>query len=368
MSRRPRGSVRVRSLSFCQSEILIFFLGALLAIDLVLTASGLLVWTDSQSARTTMPLTLALGTTLGWVLFALLSTLVWQAILQRLRDPGRHCRRVLHVCGTTTAEQRRAVRRRFSFWQWRVQFDPEILHPCAVSIALVESSRSQAHDLDAAWPLKVSLEDLEDSAVRDRIERRSDIQARRRIIGGLERIFKAAHRRKYRNGHGFLLAPHLPLWYGLRRDEPEPEPGPFESHMVVESIGPPYHRAFPRLARFVANRMLRSLQIDLVFVEDAVTFRRFSRVMRRLFELYDKHDGRRPADDRDFLGLPGTRVLIYDMQFDNPFESSVYPEPKFVSLGRARVLLVFRDRSEEEELIEPPFDSSRTPAPLGLGR
>jgi hypothetical protein len=134
--------------------------------------------------------------------------------------------------------------------------------------------------------------------------------------------------------------------------------------MINEKIGPAYHRAFPRLARHLARVAMRSLHIDLIFVEDSVTFRRFSRVMRRLFELYDRQNGK-PVEDRHFTGLPGTRVLIYEFQFDNPFESDTYPEPKFTTLGRARILLVFRDRSEQEELLETPFDITRTPAPLG---
>lgn len=361
---RPRGGVRVRSVSAGQCAVIIYLFGAIVAVNLVLTASGNLIWKDPEATKTTMPLTAGLGTILGWVLLALLVTLAWQSLLNMWRNPARYCRRVLHVRGAGTSRQRREIRRRFPWSSWRVQFDSETPDPCAVQIDLVEPARSEAHEFDPVWPLKASFDDLDDADVRDRIERRGDIQARRRIMNGLERIFKCALRRKYRNGHGFLVAPHLSLFYGMRRDEPEPEPGPFDSYMVVESIGPPYHRAFQRLVRFVAHRMMRSLQIDIIFVEDGVSFRRFSRVMRRLFELYDKHDGRRPANDQDFVGLHGTRVLVYEMQFDNQFESTVYPEPKFVALGRARVLLVFRDRSEHEELVEPPFDASRTPAPL----
>ena len=364
---RPRGSVRVRSVSAGQCAVIMYLLGAVIAVNLVLTSSGILIWNNTPPARTDMPLTIALGTILAWVLLALLCTLTWQTILNWWRNPARFCRRVIHVRGAAAPSQRREIRRRFPRSLWRVQFDSETPHPCAVQIELVEPARSEAHEFEPVWPLKISFDDLDDSAVLDRLERRSDIQARRRMMTGLERIFKCAQRRKYRNGHGFLLAPHLSLFFGMRRDEPEPEPGPFDSYMVVESTGPPYHRAFPRLTRFVAHRMLRALQVDIIFVEDGVSFRRFSRVMRRLFELYDKHDGHRPVCDRDFVGLHGTRVLVYEMQFDNQFESNVYPEPKFVALGRARVLLVFRDRSEHEELVEPPFDASRTPAPL-MGR
>ncbi len=364
---RPRGSVRVWSVSVGQTAVIMYSLATAIAINLILTATGVLIWRDPLPTNTTMPLTIVLGTMLGWVLLALLATLIWQSLASRLRSPSRFCRRVLQVRGANTHEIRRTIRRRFPWTSWRVHLNGNHPDACAAQIEIVDPARSEAHEFDPVWPLKLSLDDLNDPMVLDRIERRSDIQARRRMMSGLERLFKAAHRRKYRNGHGFVLAPHLSLFPGLRRDEPEPEPGPFDSYMVIESIGPPYHRAFPRLVRSIAHRMMRTLQIDLVFVEDGVNFRRFSRVMRRLFELYDKHDGRRGVSDQDFVGLHGTKVIVYEMQFDNQFESDVYPEPKFVALGRARVLLVFRDRSEHEELVEPPFDASRTPAPIGIG-
>ena len=48
----------------------------------------------------------------------------------------------------------------------------------------------------------------------------------------------------------------------------------------------------------------------------------------------------------------------------HPFRSENYPEPRFEDLGRARILHVFRDRGEHEELIENPFDFSSSPVPL----
>ena len=58
-------------------------------------------------------------------------------------------------------------------------------------------------------------------------------------------------------------------------------------------------------------------------------------------------------------------MLIHSFQFDEPFRSEVYPEPKYDYLGRARILHVFRDRGEHEEPLESPFDFSQTPAPAG---
>jgi hypothetical protein len=360
---RPRQSTRVRSVSAPRSAAIMFGIATMIALNLVVTGAGAAVWRDPADAKGSMQWTVMLGTALGWALLALLWVFVWQAAKERLRAPARRARRVLHVRGSITASTHAALRRQFPRRSWRIEYAPREPDLCATQIELVEPARSQAREFDPEWPLKLSLDDLDDEMVRDRILRRSDLQARRRLVSGMERIFKVAKRRKYRNGHGYWVAPHLGLWNGLRRDEPEPDPGPLDPHMVHDNIGPAYHRAIPRLARYLAHEMMRGLQIDLIFVEDGVTFRRFSKVLRRIFELHDKQPNR-PVEDLHFVGLTGTKVLVYEFQFDNPYESETYPEPKFTALGRARILLVFRDRSESEELVEPPFDASRTPAPL----
>jgi hypothetical protein len=364
---RPRQSTRVRSVSAPKSAAIMFGIATLIALNLVVTGAGALVWKDPAEARGSMQWTVMLGTALGWALLAVLWVFVWQAAKERLRSPARRARRVLHIRGLVTRSTHKALRAHYRRRYWRIEYFPHEPDPCAVQIEIVEPTRTEAREFDPAWPLKLCLDDLDDEMVRDRILRRSDLQARRRLIVGMERIFKVAKRRKYRNGHGYWVAPHLDgLWNGLRRDEPEPDPGPLDPHMVHDNIGPAYHRAIPRLARHLAHGIMRGLQIDLIFVEDGVTFRRFSKVLRRIFELHDKAPNR-PVEDLHFVGLTGMKVLVYEFQFDNPYESDTYPEPKFTALGRARILLVFRDRSESEELVEPPFDASRTPAPLARG-
>jgi hypothetical protein len=109
--------------------------------------------------------------------------------------------------------------------------------------------------------------------------------------------------------------------------------------------------------------MMRALEIDLIFVEDGVGFRRFVRVLRMMFEHYDIFGGRRRADELHFRGVPGTRVLIHEYQLTEPFKSDVYPEPDYENLGRARILHVFRDRGEQEEPLETPLDFTFTPVP-----
>ena len=128
-------------------------------------------------------------------------------------------------------------------------------------------------------------------------------------------------------------------------------------------IGAPYHRIFPRAVRNHLYLILRALQVDLIFVEDGVGFRRFCRVLRMMFEIYDVYGGRRRADELHFTGVPGVRVMIHEYQLDEPFRSEVYPEPDYENLGRARILHIFKDRGEQDEPLETPQDFTNMPMP-----
>ena len=105
----------------------------------------------------------------------------------------------------------------------------------------------------------------------------------------------------------------------------EDDPDLAENTILSRTAGPPYHRLLPRAARHHLYRLLRAVQMDLIFVEDGVGFRRLRKVLRVLFEIYDVHGGRRRAEEVDFRGLPGTRVLIHDFQFDEPFKIGDVP-------------------------------------------
>jgi hypothetical protein len=41
----------------------------------------------------------------------------------------------------------------------------------------------------------------------------------------------------------------------------------------------------------------------------------------------------------------------------------MYPEPEYEDFGRARILHIFKDRGEQEEPLETPFDLNRMPIP-----
>lgn len=360
---RPHGTVRVRSLTWSAWVTWEFLIITLAIFALVLTALG-----DRISGSTgpeTMPVTSLLGLIVAWLSPGALTALLVQMSLGRLHDPARPARPVASMAGVP-ARGRSYLRRLFDRHGWSVQFTSAKKAPLDVPLELVESKLPTVSD-EPHWPLAVTVDELEsDAGLWERVRRRDEIQSRRKLISALERLFKLAARRSRSSGSGFWVAPHFWFVGGLMRDSQREADEDFDladGAILAGTVGPPYHRMLSRAARHHMYQMLRALQVDLIFVEDGVGFRRLRRVLRVLFEVFDVHGGRRQAEEIDFRGLPGTRVLIHDFQFDEPFRSVVYPEPKYDYLGRARILHVFRDRGEQEEPLESPFDFGRTPAP-----
>ena len=115
-------------------------------------------------------------------------------------------------------------------------------------------------------------------------------------------------------------------------------------------------------------RSSQALQIDLIFVEDGVTFRRLVRVLRTMFEIYDMHGGRMPAREHHFAGLPGIRVILHEFEMNqaNAHGRTSYPEPDYEEIGHARILHVFRDRGEATEREETPDAADWTPVAGGV--
>jgi hypothetical protein len=169
------------------------------------------------------------------------------------------------------------------------------------------------------------------------------------LLRTLERLLKRAARNTYQRGSGYLLAPHVWFVSGLLRDEDEETPGDDKDRGTLDGrIGPRYDRLLPLASRRHAYEVLSALEVDVLYVEDGVPWRRLRLVWKRVFEIYDRHHGERRAEDARFSGIPGVRVVIDDVSPEEPFRLSGYPEPRYSGLGRARVLHVFRDRGGDE--------------------
>jgi hypothetical protein len=309
-----------------------------------------------------MPVTSLFGRVAAWLMPALLIVVGIRLYSARRSDPARRTAPTVHVSGTDSAAIRgaaRAIRR----WGWRVRAAPAGRQSGQVGVVVVSPEMSEAMEFDPRWPLKTSVSDLEAGAVKPRLDRRDEIQVRRQFFRGLQKLFKRASAFKGPVGGGFWLAPHWWFVDGIGREDADANP----DDSAPPLVGPPYHRAIPARARQHAHAFLRATQVDMIFVEDGVSFKNLERVLRVVTELFDVHGGRRRAEDFHFRGVPKVKVMIHDYEPGNPFRSDLYPEPKFDDLSRVRVLHVFRDRGGHEELVDPPFDISWTPAPVVAG-
>jgi hypothetical protein len=331
-------------------------LTALIAFDVLLTACGGRLF-EAPRPDDAMPFTALLGTVAAWMMPGLLAVVLAKLYSAHSGDPARRTPPTLHVSGASPHDVTRAaaVARR---WGWYVT--REAREPGQVPIEVVTSAQSEATEFDPRWPLKVSLADLESAAVRERLDRRDEIKVRRQLFRGLQKLFKRASVFKGPAGGGFWLAPHWWFVEGVGREDADAA-----GEDAPPLVGPPYRRVLPPRARQHAHAVLRATQVDMIFVEDGVTFRNLERALRVLTELYDVHGGKRRAEELHFRGIPKVKVMLHEYEPGNPFRSDLYPEPKFDDLSRVRVLHIFRDRGGEEELMEPPFDYSSSPAPVG---
>lgn len=359
--RSPRTRV-VRSIPMRRILLAVTTLVVLLLTALVLSAAGGRVFGHAD-AENTMPLTTVMGNWLGWLTPGLLISAGVFVFLAWRNDPARPGRPTAQVAGVPEAD-RKAVARLMARRGWDVRFDRA--EPTDVRLRVVHPEAAETHEFDPDWPLAVSRADLAGEFVYTRMARREEIQLRRQFLRGLSRVFQEAKGRKPAGGCGYWLAPHLWFVAGLTRDEVAG--GEDEPSFLTEIVGPPYTEVFSLPVRRYLYQLLKALQVDLIFLEDGVGYRKLVKVLRVLFEVYDKGAGRKRPEDVHFRGLTKVRVMFHDFDVDEPFRpSSKYPEPKFAPLGRLRVLHVFKDRGGEEQEVEPPFSFDQTPVPNLVG-
>ncbi len=199
-----------------------------------------------------------------------------------------------------------------------------------------------------AVPLDPKHVDASTPAAREALLRRRRVVLRRLVRRGLRRVLRRAARHEYREGAGFVIAPHLWFVPRLTRDEDESHP---ETRLgtFAQTLGPDWAAAISGAARQHLANVLGCLEIDLIFLEDGVGHAGLRRVLTVLYEVFDVHDGGRAVRDRDFAGLSGLCVLLHEYGPQTRFSSDVYPEPNFKDVSRARLLHVFKDRGGEEE-------------------
>jgi len=358
---RSPGSRRVKCVSPRRLLLAVTTVGVLFLAGIVVsTAGGSLYGTAPDAAS--MPLTIVMGNWLAWLTPGFLASTLAFVYLNWKNDPAQPRRPVLAFSGVGD-DLRKRVAAVAKVNGWETRFDRAEAHD--VHLRLVPDQQSEVTEFDPAWPLAVSLADLNGTLVYDRAARRDELHLRREFLKGLDTLMKGAKRRSTPGGCGYWLAPHLWFIAGLTRDEMSGADE--EPTFLTEIVGPVYAEVFARPVRQYMYELLKKLQIDLIFIEDGVGYRKMVRLWRQLFEVFDKSNGARRAEDVHFQGVSKVRVMFHDFDVDEPFKSSKYPEPKFAPLARLRVMHVFRDRGDHEELSDAPFDADASPVPMLVG-
>ena len=339
----------------------------LLAFDLLLTATGGRLLAGGELPES-MPLTALGGTAAAWLLPGAIVLAVGRLTAWARNDPSRSTPPTVHIHGHPSDEDKQQAAGIITRWGWRVRGTHDMAEPTDVGIELVPAAQSMATEFDPGWPLRVSLDDLADGAVRERLDRRDEIQLRRAINRGVATLFKqAAGEPGRKRGSGYWFAPHWWFMDSLGREDTRKTRSVDDDPTLLRPVGPPFSLVFPARGRQHLYRVLRATQVDLIYIETGIQHRTVTNVLRQLFEVYDMHAGKRVVEDHHFRGIPKVRVMLHDYSPGSEFRATGYPEPQFDDLSRARVLHVFRDRGDQEELDEVPFDFSWEPAPaLGM--
>jgi hypothetical protein len=358
--RNPR-TRRIRSMTMRRLILGICTLSVMLLTCLVMTAAGGNVLGHAEHTNT-MRLTAFLGNCLAWLIPGLLISSAAFVYLGYRGDTARRYNPSAFLEGIPE-QLEKPIAKLFERRGWEIDFDG--YSPEDVRLKIVPPDRSQAKEFDPKWPLEVCVADLDDPMLFDRLIRRQEIQLRRLLLRGLEKLFDSAKGRKFNGGCGFWVAPHWWFIPGMTRDEVIG--GDEEPSFLTEVIGPTYVELFSMTIRRYTFQLLRSLQVDLIFVEDGIGYKKVKRVLRSLFEIYDKSAGQKRAEDVHFAGMTNVRVMFHNFDVQEPFRPSIiYPEPRFTPVGRLRVMHIFKDRGEDELFADLPFEFNETPIPTGL--
>ena len=325
------------------------------------------------------PMTFFLGRTFLWSACAA----TWMLVVREVRDlrvaralsRPQSFRRQLTILGAPEEERGRL---RY-FWQehgWEVLFggapkrddgnaSPKVSSSVGNtgSVALCWKDSPVVRDpwQPTEWPLAFDTNSYTDPELVPMCERRYGLQRRRRLVRGMERLFKSVGRRQD-GAEGSWFAPQYDFLSGLVREGVEAEIDLEHEPLLVTHVGLSYAEVYTPEVRVYFGHIMRALEIDLVFVEDGVGARRFRRVLDNLFETYDVFGGEERAEERHVAGIPGVRAIFHEYAFDQPYRSDVYPEPEYSPVARARILHVFKDRGEEEEVPDwLPLDFENAP-------
>jgi hypothetical protein len=347
---RPAHRADWRWVILCKTGGLALFFAALIRIS---TSS----WVGGEAgAGPRMPVTIALGMVVAWSAPAALA--LWSALWVHLwlrvarEDPARRDVPVVFVGGVALPHLRTQWALALARAGLRARFAP--LEPVAGDVIVAVGAAAGA-------PRALAEDAFGDRAALRGLERRSEVGRRRLLVRGIQRLFKSASARAFGQGSGYWLG--LQHWFvaGMWRDARESAAAASSAPWLTDIVGPPFSQLFPAPARRYYHAMMRALELDMIFIEDGVSFDRFRGVLRTLFEIYDVHGGRRRAEERFFCSHPGVHVVIHDHDFAARRSTGSFREPDYADFARARILHVFRARGGRDEAVPTPSGTRTRP-------
>lgn len=315
-----------------------------------------------------MPLTASLAGLVAWTLPGLLLLLLVRVRDKQQADPANRTPMTVYMRNKLSPEAGEVVKTKLKSWGWDVRDGLDQAGPDDVHVQVVHPELSEATEFNPVWPLKISPADLDNPLVKERLERRDEIHLRRRMFRGLTKLLKKGYESRKGKGGGFWLAPHWWFIDGLGREEggksKRTEDGEGE---LLRRVGPSFDKVFGKRPRQYLHKVLRAVQIDVIYIEDGVPFKAVVKVLRQLLEVYDVHAGQKIVDDHTFQGIPKVRVMVHEFSPVKPLTTVKYKQPKFDDLSRGRVLHLFKDKGESEEISDVPMDFDYVPSPMLVG-
>ena len=317
----------------------------------------------TAATETSLPMTRMVARAFAWTLLSLSLTLLFQLggflRLAVAFEVARRARPTLRIEGAATAADWAAVRA----LGWRPA--GRRARPGEVRVCVEEGADPGDGLFGPTLPAAVPPGWLADPQSAGRLARRRVEDLRQRVQRGVIRALDGLVSRRFERGTGFWIAPHLWFARGLTRDQGEGENRDGDP-IIEERLGRPWEGRMTWAARAYLFEVLAELEIDLIFVQDGVSPRRLTRVLRALFEVRDTYGPCR-LEERHLALVPGVRALIQDdAGADTALSRTGFPEPDYRDVGRARLLLVFHDHGDHEEGARVPADWSHLPAPTPL--
>jgi len=174
----------------------------------------------------------------------------------------------------------------------------------------------------------------------------------RRAGAAIERLLTAARPRFGDRGEGTFLVPHCWMVVGLTRDDDRGE----GERPPAMTFGQSFQSALgTRLRRFLHEVMTRA-EIDVFYIEDAVTPQQFGEVLETLFERHVVRVQPPQVSEQDFLGVQGVHVVLHEVLPESEGVKGVDTHLVRNAISRARILIVGKDRRDGGDDDGPPSE------------